>query len=65
MRGGQRAAEHPGLKPTRERAFDKAYRNAREPAAAETGLPLETFPEQAPYDLDRVVDKDFYPDPIA
>ena len=39
----------------RERAFAKAYRNARELAAAETGLPLETFPDEPPYDLDQAM----------
>ena len=57
--------ENPGLKPMRQRAFAKAYRNARELAAAETGLPLETFPEEAPYDLDQAMAKGFYPDPTA
>ena len=55
--------ENPGLKPLRARAFAKAYRNARELATAETGLPIETFPEASPFTLDQAISKDFWPEP--
>ncbi len=57
--------ENPGLKPQRAARFHEAYEDARELAAAETGLPIETFPEKPPYSLDQVMDKAFYPDPTA
>jgi len=55
--------ENPGLKPLRAHAFEKAYRNARELAAAETGLPIETFPETSPFGLAEAMNEDFLPDP--
>ena len=38
--------DSPSLKPQRQARFDRAYRDARELAAAETRLPLATFPEK-------------------
>ncbi len=35
-----------------------AYADAREDAADETGLPLETFPAACPWDLDAVLESD-------
>jgi hypothetical protein len=57
--------ENPGLKPQRAARFTDAYEDARELASAETGLPIETFPQEPTYSLDQVMDKDFYPDPTA
>ncbi len=56
---------NPGMKPMRARAFEKAYRNARKLAAAETGLPVETFPETSPFTLEEAMNEDFFPDPEA
>lgn len=54
--------ENPGLKPHRERLFATAYRGARKEAAAETGLPLATFPEAAPFSLAQALDEEFWPE---
>lgn len=54
--------DNPGLKPLQERLFTEAYTDARELAAAETGLPIETFPEVAPYGLETALDAGFYPE---
>jgi hypothetical protein len=43
--------DNPGLKPRTGALFATAYRGARKEAAAETGLPLATFPETAPFSL--------------
>ncbi len=54
--------DNPGLKPLQERLFAEAYADARELAAAETGLPIATFPEVAPYSLEEALDAAFYPE---
>ena len=41
----------------------RAYRRARREAAAETGLPLSTFPETCPFTLEQALDDDFWPEP--
>lgn len=53
--------DNPGLKPRREQLFTTAYRGARKEAAAETGLPLATFPEAAPFSLAQALDDEFWP----
>ena len=59
----ERALEdNPGLKPRRERLFVTAYRGARKETAAETGLPLATFPEAAPFSLAQALDDEFLPE---
>jgi Domain of unknown function DUF29 len=40
----------------------EAYADARENAADETGLALDTFPEVCPWAIVQVLDKDFWPD---
>jgi hypothetical protein len=57
--------ENPGLKPQRAERFAEAYEDARKLAAAETGLPIETFPEASPFSLEEAMNEDFYPDPAA
>jgi hypothetical protein len=52
----------PGLKPKRSAEFREAYADARSIAAAETGLPLATFPPHPPYTLDEAMDPAFWPD---
>ena len=54
--------DNPGLKPRREQLFVTAYRGARKEAAAETGLPLATFPEAAPFSLAQALDDEFWPE---
>ncbi len=51
----------PSLKPRRQELFDAAYRRARKLAAAETGLPLETFPADPPFTLDELSSEDYTP----
>ena len=43
--------ENPGLRPSREDAFEKAYALGRKDAARETRLPLESFPDRPPFTL--------------
>ena len=38
------------------------YRRARRDAATDTGLPLETFPAICLWQLDKVLDEDYYPE---
>lgn len=55
--------ESPSLKPQQEDRFRRAYRKARRLASDETGLPLETFPEDCPYTLEQAIDPEFWPGP--
>ena len=57
----ERLEESPSLKAYPETVFDKCYRIARANAADETGLPLPTFPEAAPFSLAQVLTEDFLP----
>ncbi len=41
----------------------KAYSRGRREAAAETGLSLETFPEECPYEIEMLLDEQFLPKP--
>lgn len=50
------------LKDYPEQCLAEAYGDAREDAADETGLPIDTFPEACPWAITRVLDKDFWPD---
>jgi hypothetical protein len=65
---GQRAelADHikdnPSLKPGIPMAMERAYRYALIEAAKETGLPVQTFPSTCPWNYDRVMDADFWPE---
>ncbi|OKH28050.1 DUF29 domain-containing protein [Chroogloeocystis siderophila] len=54
--------ESPSLKPYLESIFAEAYTEAAKQAKAETGLPLETFPTQCPYELVEVVNDEFLPE---
>jgi hypothetical protein len=42
-----------------------AYPKARRAAAEEPGLPLATFPERCPWNLDQLQDDDFLPERLA
>ena len=44
-------AENPGLRPSREEVFAKAYGLGRRDAMRETGMPLKSFPESPPFTL--------------
>ena len=52
---------NPSLKPRRPELFAAAYRQARKLAAAETGLPLATFPVDPPFTLDELSSEDHTP----
>lgn len=61
----ERLDDNRGLKQARQRLFTEAYRSARKEAAAETGLPLTTFPLECPFTMDQALDEDFWPEPDA
>lgn len=42
--------------------FAEAYLGARKEAAAETGLPLATFPDAAAFTIVQAMDEEFWPD---
>ncbi|NEP20281.1 MAG: DUF29 domain-containing protein [Leptolyngbya sp. SIO4C1] len=52
--------DSPSLKAYLEAAIQKAYLKAVTLAAAETGLPEESFPPTCPYDLAVLLDSKFY-----
>jgi Domain of unknown function DUF29 len=53
--------ESPSLRSYPAEVFTAAYRRARQQAEAQTGLPLATFPDVCPWDLDQVLDEDWWP----
>lgn len=54
--------DSPSYKPYYEQIFDKCYHNARKYAKAETGLPLNTFPEVCPFTKSEILTADYLPD---
>ncbi|MBD1844571.1 DUF29 domain-containing protein [Cyanobacteria bacterium FACHB-63] len=52
----------PSLEPYLENIVAESYSAATKQAKAETGLPLETFPTDCPYDVASILDDDFLPD---
>lgn len=58
----ERLKENPGLKPRQQELVREAYRVARREAAAETGLPLSTFPETCPFPIAKALDEDWWPE---
>jgi hypothetical protein len=57
-----RLDDYPSIRPHVPALLAAAYPRARRLAAAETGLPLATFPEACPWDLAQVLDEDFWPE---
>jgi Domain of unknown function DUF29 len=57
-----RLEDYPSLRPRVPALLASAYPRARRLAAAETGLPLATFPEVCPWPLEQVLDEDFWPE---
>ncbi|MCJ2073499.1 DUF29 domain-containing protein [Methylobacterium sp. J-030] len=55
--------DNPGLKVRLAQALSRAYRDAREEAAAETGLPLGLFPKECPYTWEELLTRSFSADP--
>lgn len=51
----------PSLKPYLEQVFAECYCEARDLAATETGLSLETFPAVSPFSLEQTLDREFLP----
>ena len=58
----QLIAESPSLHDYPAQQLASAYRHARQQAADQSGLPLETFPETCPWPLAQVLDEDFLPE---
>lgn len=54
IRMTQRLRESPSLRASLHELSADAYESARVRAARETGLPLETFPEECPFTLDEI-----------
>jgi hypothetical protein len=52
----------PSLKPYFTEIFAECYQDARELAADETGLPLETFPEQCPFSTEEILNTYYLPE---
>jgi hypothetical protein len=53
--------DNPSLKPRTVEIFAQAYADARRLAAAESGLPQDLFPAEAPFSYDQAVDEAFWP----
>lgn len=58
-----RLDDDPSLRPCVPTLLAAAYPRARRLAAAETGLPLATFPEVCPWPVEQVLDEGFWPEP--
>lgn len=54
-------SENPSLKPYLQEALQKIYESGRDLATGETNLPLKTFPENCPYELEDIFSDRFYP----
>ncbi len=55
-------ADSPSLRPYTERIFAECYRDAREAAADESGLPVSTFPPVCPFTPEQAFDSGFLPE---
>lgn len=53
--------DSPSLRQYFTQVFNECYQDARELAAAETGLPLETFPTQNPFTEEDTLNPAFFP----
>jgi Domain of unknown function DUF29 len=53
----------PGLQQSVADLLAHRYPAARRLAQTETGLPLATFPAACPWDVEHVLDEDFWPEP--
>jgi Domain of unknown function DUF29 len=51
----------PSLKNYYLEVFDESYQDARELAADETGLPLDTFPNESPFTEEDTLNPDYLP----
>ena len=53
---------NPSLKHHPKAVLDKAYTKAHRYAARETGLPLDSFPNQCPYAIEQMLEPGWFPD---
>lgn len=53
--------DSPSLVPYVQTVFAECYLNAREQAADETGLSLQTLPESCPYTIEQIIDPAYLP----
>ncbi|MGL6138323.1 MAG: DUF29 family protein, partial [Planktothrix sp.] len=49
-------------KPFLENIFIQCYQDAQKLAAAETGLPRSSFPENCPFSIEQTLNIDYLPD---
>jgi Domain of unknown function DUF29 len=61
----RRLARNPSLQPAWAEMLAWAYQKARRLAAAETGLPRATFPEQCEWAREQILDDEFWPEATA
>ena len=54
--------DSPSLKPYLQEIFAEVYVDARVEAAAETNLPLKTFPQESPFTPEQTLNSEFYPE---
>ena len=54
--------DSPSLKPYYQEMFDKCYALARKNAAKETGLSVDIFPQESPFDPETVINPDYLPE---
>jgi hypothetical protein len=54
--------KNPALRPRLPGMLAEAWEIAREDAAEETGLPIETFPEACPFMVGQALDPDWWPE---
>jgi hypothetical protein len=58
----KRLHSSPSLRPLLPQMLQEEYTHARHRASLETHLPLETFPEECPWDVAQVLDDAFFPE---
>lgn len=51
----------PSLKRYFQEMFEECYQDARVDAATETGLPIDTFPEQSPFTSEQTLNPNYLP----
>ena len=54
--------DNPSLKSAIPGAIERAYRDTIIEAAAETGLPRQSFPVSVPWTFNQILDEDFWPE---
>lgn len=52
----------PSLHTYPAQSLARAYTRARQKAHRDTGLPLQTFPDTCPWEVEQVLDEDFWPE---